>query len=191
MKGIAREGKLRVWTRQHENVWKLLEEKGRYTAKRSCIALDMPEFSEILLRAYDWLVKNSPAASEKPRDADYPIWLSFDEDTVMLPGEKELVLELEVESSLITPIHITKWGEILNYSYLPENAEDERRHRELLRLRGIDDARAVMTQFYPEIRREIMESWKRLFDEEILFGSRLYYGNIWEIRREWVKNVRN
>ena len=36
MKGMAREGKLRVWTRQHENVWKLLEEKGRYTAKRSC-----------------------------------------------------------------------------------------------------------------------------------------------------------
>ena len=41
-----------------------------------------------------------------------------------------------------------------------------------------------MSRFYPELKREIRESWKRLFDPSIILGNDMEYGTIWEIRRE-------
>lgn len=71
----------------------------------------------------------------------------------------------------------------------PADKADEKRHKELLEAYGVSDTQAYMSQFYPEIKREIRESWKRLFDDDIQIGSDGCYGNIWEVRREWVKNV--
>ena len=51
------------------------------------------------------------------------------------------------------------------------------------------DAQAYMSRFYPELKREIRESWKRLFDPSIILGNDMEYGTIWEIRREWVTGV--
>ena len=124
--------KITVWSKQHENVWKVLQETGRYTVKREYIIKDLKEHSELVLDTYEWLVKNGP---------DY--------------GDKA----------------------------------DEKRHKELLEAYGVSDTQAYMSQFYPEIKREIRESWKRLFDDDIQIGSDGCYGNIWEVRREWVKNV--
>ena len=78
---------------------------------------------------------------------------------------------------------------ILNYSYIPADKADEKRHKALLEAYGVSDTQAYMSQFYPEIKREIRDSWKRLFDDDIQIGSDGCYGNIWEVRREWVKNV--
>ena len=107
----------------------------------------------------------------------------------MLPEKGRVILELEIEESLITRVNFTKWGMILNYSYIPADKADEKRHKELLVAYGVSDTQAYMSQFYPEIKREIRESWKRLFDDDIQIGSDGCYGNIWEVRREWVKNV--
>lgn len=183
-------GKIRVWTRQHKNVWKVLQETGRYTAKREYISMDLQEHAGIIFEAYDWLVKNGPDAAKRPQDVQYPVWVSFDEAATMLSGENGVILELLIEEGSITPVNIAKWGAILNYSYLPKDEADAKRHRELLQMYGTDDVRAVMTQFYPEIRREIKDSWKRLFDDSIKLGNDLKYGTIWEIRREWVTDVR-
>ena len=54
---------------------------------------------------------------------------------------------------------------------------------------GISDVKACTTRFYPELRREIEESWLRLFDESIQLGNDLAYGLIWEIREEWIVRV--
>ena len=125
--------KITVWSKQHENVWKVLQETGRYTVKREYIIKDLKEHSELVLDTYEWLVKNGPDYGNKPAD--------------------------------------------------------EKRHKELLEAYGVSDTQAYMSQFYPEIKREIRESWKRLFDDDIQIGSDGCYGNIWEVRREWVKNV--
>ena len=61
-----------------------------------------------------------------------------------------------------------------------------RRHRELLNAYGVSDVKAYMTQFYPEIKREIRESWRRLFVEGIPENLEAYYGNIWEVKKEWL-----
>ena len=54
--------KITVWSKQHENVWKVLQETGRYTVK---------------LDTYEWLVKNGPDYGNKPADVEFPVWVSF------------------------------------------------------------------------------------------------------------------
>lgn len=178
-----------VWTKQHRSVWDTLEREGRYTARREFIEKDLQEHAGLVLEVYDWLVAHGPDSANRPPDAEYPVWVSFARETTMLPSEGTVILELEVEERLITPVHIGKWGCILNYSYIPADAEDARRHERLLADYGISDAKAYMSRFYPAIKREIVGSWDRLFDQAIRMGSDSKYGNIWEIRKEWVKQV--
>ena len=86
-------------------------------------------------------------------------------------------------------MNIEKWGAILNYSYIPQDAADARRHRQLLADYGVSDAKAYLTQFYPQIKREIVASWDRLFDGGVILGSTAAYGTVWEVRKEWIQNV--
>lgn len=178
-----------VWTKQNENVAKALAETGRYIAKKEYIFRDLEEHAPLVLEVYDWLVKNSPAAPQKPADVEYPIWVSTSKEATMLPSEGAVILELEVDPALITRVNIDKWGTILNYSYIPADAADAKRHLQMLEEYRVSDAKAYMSQFYPRIKREIQESWRRLFDDSVILGSGNSYGNIWEIRNEWVRNI--
>lgn len=143
-----------VWTKQHRSVWDTLEREGRYTARREFIEKDLQEHAGLVLEVYDWLVAHGPDSANRPPDAEYPVWVSFARETTMLPSEGTVILELEVEERLITPVHIGKWGCILNYSYIPADAEDARRHERLLADYGISDAKAYMSRFYPAIKRD-------------------------------------
>ena len=178
-----------VWTKQHRSVWDTLQKTGRYAAKRSFVALDLGEHAPLVLKTYDWLVGHHPDSARRPADADVPVWVSFDRDATMLPGKGSVILELSVDPGLITPVNIAKWGAILNYSYIPENTADAARHRTMLEDCGVSDAKAVMTQFYPQLKREVVESWSRLFDPSVSMGSDACYGLLWEVRSEWIRNV--
>ena len=129
--------KITVWSKQHENVWKVLQETGRYTVKREYIIKDLKEHSELVLDTYEWLVKNGPDYGNKPADVEFPVWVSFRQDATMLPEKGRVILELEIEESLITRVNFTKWGMILNYSYIPADKADEKRHKELLEAYGV------------------------------------------------------
>lgn len=178
-----------VWTKQHASVLDELERTGLYRAKGRYIALDLEEHAPLVLEVYDWLVAHSPAAALRPEGAEYPVWVSFLREGTMLPGDGAVILELTLDPALITPVNVAKWGAMLNYSYLPQDEADARRHRKLLRDYGVSDARAFMTPFYPQIKREILDSWDRLFDDSVQLGSGLAYGNIWEVRSQWVTNI--
>ncbi len=182
-------GKIRVWTKQHEHVLKELEAEGRYTAKRKYIFMDLQEHAPLVLEAYEWLVKNGPDAANRPADVEFPVWVSFEKDAVMMLTEGTVILELELDEELITRVNIAKWGTILNYGYIPADERDAARHRKLLDDYGTSDVQAYMSQFYPQIKQEIKESWRRLFDSKVQLGNDAAYGNIWEVKKEWVKQV--
>ena len=175
-----------VWTKQHRNVLECLERTGRYTARRAYIDLDLEECAPLVLEVYDWLAARLPG---RPADAEYPVWLSYTGEAVMLPSPGTAILELRLPEERITPVNIEKWGAILNYSYIPRDPQDARRHRKLLEAYGVSDAKAYLTQFYPQIKREIVASWDRLFDGGVQLGSAAVYGTVWELRREWVRRV--
>ena len=178
--------KITVWTRQNKNVLKILREEGRYIVRKEYICAENEEHTGLILQAYDWLVTHGPHVDKKPKDVTYPVWVSYTHENTYAPGPKEALLTLSVDAEDVTPINIAKWGMILNYSYIPQDAADSKQHQEMLSAYGINDAQAVMTQFYPEVKREIMSSWSRLFDKNIQPGNAFQYGNIWEIKKAWV-----
>ena len=180
-------GTITVWTRQHENILQTLEQHGRHTAKREYVLGN--EDARLMLFCYDWLVQHHPCPHLRPADGDYPVWLSLQRDAAMLPSPGSVILELEVDEELVTYINIAKWGAINNFSYIPSDEADARRHRKLLADYGTGDAKACMTQFYPELKREIIASWDRLWDESIRLGNDFAYGLIWEVRKEWIRNI--
>lgn len=181
-------GKITVWTKQNKNILAVLAEKGRYVVKKEYIRAENEEHTAIILRAYDWLASHGPNVNRKPIDVKYPVWVSFDKARNYIAGKNEVLLTLQVDEADITSINLAKWGMILNYSYIPANEEDAQKHLAMMNAYGINDAEAVMTLFYPEIKQEIVQSWSRLFDPKVCVGNDLKYGNIWEIKNEWVIN---
>ncbi len=185
-KGDETMGQIHVWTKQYETVLTQLEQFGRYAAKRESILKN--EDSQLMRTAYEWLSQKLPQA-HRPPDADYPVWLSLMAEGTMLLSPNTVMLELEIDESLITRINVAKWGAINNFSYLPADEADARQHSRLMASYGISDAKACMTQFYPELKQEIVRSWDRLFDDGVQLGSPLSYGLIWELKKEWIKKV--
>ena len=184
-------GKVRVWTKQHESVMETILKTGRYTAKRQYISMDLKECADVVLEVYDWLVKNCPSGADRPADAEMPVWVSLQKNTAMLPSPGTALLELEVEEELLIPLNISKWGTMLNYSYIPLDEADKMRHHELLETLGISDFKAYTTPFYPMVKREITASWPRLFDRSILIDKDAKeYGLLWEIKKEWIRDSR-
>lgn len=182
-------GKICVWTRQRGDVLDTLLREGRYTAKRRHRYSEPLDSPSLLTEAQRWLAEESALALSRPEDAGSPIWVSLTSESVMPPQEGAVLMKLSVDEALVTPINILKWGAIMNYSYLPENEADAKRHLEALAQSGTSDARAVMTPFYPQLKREIQDSWARLFDESVSLGSSASYGVVWELRREWLRET--
>ena len=178
---------IRVWTKQHISVWETLRSEGVYHAKASGIFHN--EDAQLMRSAYLWLASHIPDAAAKPREAEFPVWLAFSRTGTMLLTPDTVLLELEIDPGLITHVNIAKWGTILNCSYIPSGPQDKKRHSQLLKDWGTSDEKACMTQFYPQIKREIQDSWLRLFDDSVQVGSPECYGTIWEVRKEWIRSV--
>ena len=181
--------KITVFTKQRKEILKELDEKGCHVTTADHVAVEWKEDTNIVLEVYNWLVKNTPSREAKPEYAQYPVWVSLTREATMLLDDQSVVLELSVDPALITKINIFKWGKILNYSYIPENESDAKAHSEKLEMYGVSDMKAFMTPFYPEIKCEIVESWKRLFDETVTLGNEECYGIMWEVKKEWVVEV--
>lgn len=178
-----------LWSKQHKNAYKELVQKGELTVSGRYIGKDLDEQGHLILPCYSWLALNHPQRYSKPSKAEFLIWLSYTQEGSMLAENDTLLLKLSIPKELVTPIHVAKWGTILNYSYIPLNEEDQKRHNLLLKDYGVSDAKAFMSEFYPAIKREIIESWPRLFDPKISLDSQTYYGTIWYLKKEWLREV--
>ena len=176
--------RIRVWTKQNRKVLENLEKYGRHVATYE--AIHNCEEAMTMINAYDWLVKAIPDQKSRPADADYPVWVSMQKETTMLPTEDSVILELEVDEDLITRLNVAKWGAVNNYAYIPSDKQDEESHKAEMSAYGISDTQAYMSRFYPELKHKIEQSWSRVFDDRIQLGGDLCYGLLWEIKREWI-----
>ena len=180
-------GTITVWTKQHKNVLDILNRRGRYTAQKEFI--HQSEEAMLVINSYDWLVEHHPDRKNKPADGDYPVWVSPRQDATMLLSPDTVILELAVPEEKITWLNIIKWTMVNNYEYIPADEKDLSFHKQKLREYGVSDPKACMTQFYPELKREIQDSWNRVFDDSVKVGSDLAYGLVWELHKEWLQTV--
>ena len=178
-----------VWTRQHKTVAEKIEKNGRFVADPVYAAADFGEERNILLECYRWLAGNCPTADKRPADAVFPVWISLTRETIQPPQKDFVIMELSIDETFVDRINIAKWGAVLNFSYIPSDEEDRRRHGKEMREIGISDTEAFLSRFYPQIKADITASWKRLFDPSVDLGGDLCYGITWELRKEWIRRM--
>lgn len=180
--------KVTVWTRQSEKILEDLEATGRYIVKREFIQEKMDNHANLYLDVYNWYAQKAQNIVSKPDDVLYPIWVSLTESSRLGATEGNVFLELEVDKKDLIIISEEKWGYIVNYMYIPKDAQDEAEHDALLAKYQTHDTAAYLSPFYPVIKSRIIKSWERIFDDKPVVGHDML-GTLWEIRKEWIKNI--
>ena len=126
---------------------------------------------------------------------EYPIWLSLSEDNMLQPVEHTIILKVEIPSDRYILCNYDAWGYIVNYFYVPLDEEDRLRHVNELKRYGVgSDDELLLTNkgnFYPILKREVQQSWKRAFTLEPRNLKEGIVATTWEIRKEWVREIRH
>ena len=165
-----------VWTRQHPAVLEELERCGRYMVKEEAIRAKNGDMADFYLNLYRWYTRQGELSRE----------------CMLQPVEGSVVLTLRVPEEALLITDAERWGYRVNQWYIPLDQEDERRHNAELERYGIASESALIDSdkgnFYPLLRRKIVDSWMRLFTCPPRPGD-MAQATLWELRREWVQEV--
>jgi len=181
--------KIKVWTRQDESILDILDKDGRYIVKKEYIEQKMEDCAKYYLEVYSWYTNKAKEIVPKPEDVNYPVWVSVSDDFMLQQVPGTVILELLLDEASVIVMDTEKWGRIVNFWYVPLNKKDEEDYDKKLKSYGINNSsNAYMSNFYPQLKKEIKKSWDRLFDNSILISNERQ-GTIWEVKKEWVQNV--
>jgi len=183
---------MKVWTRQDSRILNELETNGVYRCKKEYIDNKMEDFSSYYRKLYTWYAKRAETIVPKPIESiEYPIWVSIDEKMQLREVPGTVILELEVNLDEIIITDLEKWGYVVNFFYLPKDRADLSDHYAELEKYAIgDEAELIMGNkgnFYPLLKKKIVDSWERLFDDYTL--SEVRQGTLWEIRKESIISI--
>jgi hypothetical protein len=148
--------------------------------------------SEYIIKLYQWFVKAADARVPKPKEVEFPIWCSISEENMLRPTEDSVVYVLEVDPSEIIYFDGQKWDYVLNHLYIPKDEADEAAYKKEMARRGHTNLFVFLdestTHFYPLERKQVMDSWHRIFEIDQWDIFRIQ-ANLWEIRPEMIVDV--
>ncbi len=185
--------KVYLWTRQVPQVWDELQANGIYRVKKEYIVKKNEDISDYYLTLYRWFTRKAKKIIPLDDESQYPIWFSVDEELMLQPVENTIILKVQIPKERILICNYEAWGYCVNYWYIPENEKDAKSHAAELKKYGIssDDELFLTSKgnFYPLLKKKVTESWERVFSlkPEKLEDT---VAVAWEIRREWVQEVR-
>ena len=181
-----------LYTRQNDKTLAQLERDGRVINQRLYVRLHFGDVADLFLESYEWFAREAAKRVPKPADAQLPIWCSISRENCLRVIEGTVVYVLGVPKDQVIYFDEGKWDYVLNRIYLPESQEDAAAYKAHLRDLGVSDGfqffQGRYAGKYPEEEARIRESWKRVFTIDH-WGIFNVCGNIWEIRREWIKRV--
>lgn len=184
--------KVRLWTRQDIKSLEELKSKGVIRIHRSHLEEKFDVISEYIIKLYQWFVKAADARVPKPKEVEFPIWCSISEENMLRPTEDSVVYVLEVDPSEIIYFDGQKWDYVLNHLYIPKDEADEAAYKKEMARRGHTNLFVFLdestTHFYPLERKQVMDSWHRIFDLDQWDIFRIQ-ANLWEIRPEMIVDV--
>ncbi|MCI7219844.1 DUF3841 domain-containing protein [Parafannyhessea umbonata] len=195
MAGTDASGSRTVWTRQVPSVADELERGVTYRARAEYVRIKNDTIADYYLGLYRWLAQGCKRRGLLRGDAEdpMPIWVALTPGTRLGAVEGTVSLTLEVPASELTVLDYEKWGYRVNGWYLPRDREDERRFNDELARLGIGDESSLVLgekgNFYPAQRMAILRSWDRLFDDGPNQSDEHNVGVLWQIRREWVREI--
>lgn len=173
-----------MWTSKEDIVIETLERDGISFVKKEYIDKKYGETAWIFRTAYSFFCKEAEKRIPKPEQAESPIWIFADEEAVFKSTGNTL-LKLSVPKEEIIFFDLRDWNKILNLCFLGSE-EEENEFRNKLKSQGIkDNLDIINTPFYPLLKKELMDSWKRLFDKTDLC-KKYTEGAVWQLKQEWV-----
>ena len=183
---------VKLYTRQNDKTLSQLERDGRIINQRAYVRLHFGDMAEHYLESYDWFTAEAAKRVPKPADVQASIWCSISANNCLKPIDGTVVYVLEVPKDQVIYFDEGKWDYVLNRIYLPADEEDRMAYKKHLKALGVQNGfeffQGRYKGMYPQEMERIRESWKRVFqiDNWTIFNV---CGNIWEIRKEWVKLI--
>lgn len=181
--------KVRLYTRQDIRSLKELEEKGYFRNKISYVRENFGDISDYILGCYNYFVREASKIVPKSEEIEMPVWCAVSNKNCMPPIENTILYVLDVPRDEVIYFDGMKWDYVLNHHYIPLNDEDEREYNERLKKKGIENGfeffEGKYKNFYPEEKKIVIDSWKRIFDIDE-WNIYKVQGNIWEIKKEWI-----
>ena len=181
-----------LYTRQNDKTLYQLERNGRIINERIYVELHFGDIAPLFMESYDWFTREAAKKVAKPEDVKAPIWCSISPDNCLKPIPDTVVYVLEVPQDQIIYFDDVKWDYVLNRIYLPKDDEDAAAYKRHLKEIGVENGFEFFEGRYkgmfPEEVERIRASLKRVFeiDNWTIFNV---CGNIWEIKKEWVKRI--
>lgn len=185
-------GGLILYAAQAQPVLDALERDGVCHSRAEYVKKKYGESAPVFLTAYNWFVQQLPRYVPKPEGAEFPYW-AFRELYSVDPMGTAGVLKLQVPEGQAVLFAVEDWTKITQLRYIGKDAADERAFAKELAARGLRWEQVMLTNFYPDLKQQIYDSWQRLFRhheallrDEDCGGIRVQAG-LWELRREWVQ----
>lgn len=183
---------VKLYTRQNDKTLLALERDGRIINHRIYVELHFGDIAPLFMESYDWFTKQAAKRVQKPEDVEASIWCSISPDNCLKPIPGTVVYVLEVPKEQVIYFDEVKWDYVLNRIYLPKDRADEETYLAHIKECGFKSRfeffEGRYKNQYPEEMQKIRESWSRVFeiDNWTIFNV---CGNIWEIKKEWVKKI--
>lgn len=187
-----KDNKVILYSPQAEPVWEAVERDGIAYSKREYVQKKYEESAQIFLSAYEEYIRMAEQIVPRADSSNYPYW-AFADAEMADPSSGSRIMVLKVPKDEAVFFDAYDWYKVLRLSYIGENEADEESFEKELERRGIkDSSEAILKPFYPDIKRTITDSWKRLLrhDDAIRRGEydgvRAVQAGLWCIKKEWL-----
>lgn len=188
-----RDSTITLYSSQDEAVVNALMQEGRCFSKREYVEKKYGESAPIFVAAYGWFVKEAAKRLERPAGAGYPYW-AFQELYDVDASQDSRVLKLRVPRGEAVFFDMFDWIKVLRLQYIGETEAEEACFKQKLADYGIRrEMDVVLTGFYPALKREVENSWSRLFrhHEKIregqAHGAKSVQAGLWQLKKEWIE----
>ena len=188
----AKNGMVRLWTRQDIRSLASLERRGRFYTHENFLREKFGDIAPYFMKLYRWFSEEAQKVVPAPKDVTYPIWCSVAREFMLWPVENEVSFEIHIPEDRVLYFDSIRWDFVLNHMYIPSDPDDEKaylKHLEQLgiknRTRFIDGREGAL---FPQEKQRVLESWSRVFEVPTWDKFRIQ-ANLWEIFSEDVVTV--
>ncbi len=181
-----------LYSSQSEVVVNSLERDGICFSKQEYVIKKYEESAPIFVAVYGWFAIAAEKYLPKPKGAEYPYWAFRDLYSIEQASDSR-ILRLCIPTDEAIFFDMYDWNKILRLQYIGETESDEKRFRQMLVGYGIRrESDIILTNFYPELKHQVQDSWQRLFrhHEKIKAGDTAgvesVQAGLWQLKQEWI-----
>ena len=169
----------------------VIERDGYSRVKREFIKQKYGDEAWIFQQAYSFFAQYAPRIVEPPEGAESGIWC-FTDWRFAVAGAGCSLIELSVPRENAVLFDSRIWNRMLNLEYIGADEADEKAFADKIANMGMKSAAdAFSTAFYPTVKREVLQSWQRLFSSADDCPEIYLQAGLWELRKEWIVSVRS